>query len=100
MILKENQVVNAMKKSLRDRFPMITIKEAKGLLEDFSPINKNDSEKDLISKFKATKSNQEKKEDNKDNNSMNNIGVEKQNDALLVNIDKKAVTPSTDIKKV
>ena len=100
MILKENQDVNARKKSLRDRSPMITIKEAKKFLEDFSPINKKDSEKDLIRKFKVTKSNQEKKEDNKDNNSMNNIGVEKQNDALLVNIEKKYVTPSTDSKKV
>ena len=88
------------KKSLRDRSPMITIKETREFLEDFSPINKNDSEKDLISKFKVTKSNQEKKKDNKDNNSMNNIGIEKQNDALLVNIEKKYVTPSTDINKV
>ena len=44
-----------------------------------------------------TKSNQEKKEDYKDNNSMLNIGVEKQNDALLVNVDKKDATPSTHI---
>lgn len=100
MILKENQDVNARKKSLRDRSPMIKIKEAREFLQDFSPINKNGNEKDLIRKFKVTKSNQEKKEDNKDNNSMNNIGIEKQNDALLVNIDKKYVTPSTDIKKV
>ena len=71
---------------------MITIKEVREVLEEFSPINKNGSEKELISK--VTESNQEKKEDYKDNNSMLNIGVEKQNDALLVNVDKKDATPS------
>ena len=74
---------------------MITIKEVREVLEEFSPINKNGSEKELFSK--VTKSNQEKKEDYKDNNSMLNIGVEKQNDALLVNVDKKDATPSTHI---
>ena len=74
---------------------MITIKEVREVLEEFSPINENGSEKELISI--VTKSNQEKKEDYKDNNSMLNIGVEKQNDALLVNVDKKDATPATHI---
>ena len=74
---------------------MITIKEVREVLEEFSPINKNGSEKELISK--VTKSNQEKKEDYKHNNSMLNIGAQKQNDALLVNVDKKDAAPSTHI---
>ena len=49
MILKDNQDVKARKKSLRDmsKSPMITIKEAKEILEDFSPLNKEESDKDL-----------------------------------------------------
>ena len=43
--------------------PMITIKEAKEILEDFSPLNKEESDKDLKKKFKITVSNKEKKED-------------------------------------
>ena len=38
---------------------MITIKEVREVLEEFSPINKNGSEKELISK--VTKSNHKRK---------------------------------------
>lgn len=98
MILKDNQDVKARKKPLRDmsKSPMITIKEAKEILEDFSPLNKEDSEKELKKKFKVAVSNKEKKEDN---NSMHNIGTEKPNDALIVNVENKEGIHSTDIKK-
>ena len=76
--------------------PMITIKEAKEILEDFSPLNKEDSEKELKKKFKVAVSNKERKEDN---NSMHNIGTEKPNDALIVNVENKEGIHSTDIKK-
>ena len=93
MILKDNQDVKVRDMS---KSPMITIKEAKEILEDFSPLNKEESDKDLKKKFKITVSNKEKKEDN---NSMHNIGAEKQNDALIVNVENKEGIHSTDIKK-
>ena len=93
MILKDNQDVKVRDMS---KSPMITIKEAKEILEDFSPLNKEESDKDPKKKFKITVSNKEKKEDN---NSMHNIGAEKQSDALIVNVENKEGIHSTDIKK-
>ena len=61
MILKDNQDVKVRDMS---KSPMITIKEAKEILEDFSPLNKEESDKDPKKKFKITVSNKEKKEDN------------------------------------
>ena len=78
MILKDNQVIKQRKKSLRDlsKTPMITIKETKEILEDFSPINKREGSNESEEKMKKV-------------SSSHNLKIE----------ENQAVIHSTDIKK-
>ena len=78
MILKDNQIINTRKKSLRDlsKTPMITIKETKEILEDFSPVNKKEDVNDSDAKMKKVSTTHNLKQE-----------------------ENKAVIHSTDVKK-
>ena len=78
MILKDNKIINTRKKSLKDlsKTPMITIKETKEILEDFSPVNKKEDVNDSDAKMKKVSTTHNLKQE-----------------------ENKAVIHSTDVKK-